>query len=142
MARLDDLNFKPLGGGSGMIGLPGDFTQPSRFIRAVAFAKSARPTATGPETMYEAFAILDNFNVPLGASEGDGHSATAGMRSSTIWTTAYDTKNLVMQYHSQHNRRVRQIDLKKIDFTKSKELVHLPLDAEKRQDIDEVTPLR
>lgn len=140
--KLEDLNFAPLGGGSGMIGLPGDFTPPSRFVRAVAFAKSARPTATGPETMYEAFRILDNFNVPLGASEGGGHSATEGMRSSTIWTTAYDTKNLMMQYHSQHNRRVRQVDLKKIDFTKSKDLVRRPLDAEKRQDIEEVSPLR
>ena len=37
--KIEDLDFAPLGGGSGMIGLPGDFTPPSRFIRAVAFAK-------------------------------------------------------------------------------------------------------
>ena len=53
--KLEDLNFKPLGGGSGMIGLPGDFTPPSRFIRAVAFSQTARPTATGDETIYEIF---------------------------------------------------------------------------------------
>jgi hypothetical protein len=49
--KIEDLNFRPLGGGSGMIGLPGDFTPPSRFVRAVAFSKTARPTATGDETI-------------------------------------------------------------------------------------------
>ena len=31
--KIDELDFRPLGGGSGMIGLPGDFTPPSRFVR-------------------------------------------------------------------------------------------------------------
>jgi choloylglycine hydrolase len=141
--RIEDMNFAPLGGGSGMIGLPGDYTPPSRFVRAVAFAKSARPTETGDETMYELFRILDSFNVPLGAAEGEESKTNLkGLRSSTCWTTAYDTKNLVMQYHTQHNRRVRQVDLKKIDFGKGKDLLHLPLDKDQRQDIDDVTPSR
>ena len=136
--KIEDLNFAPLGGGSGMIGLPGDFTPPSRFVRAVAFAKTARPTPTGDETMYEMFRILDNFNVPLGAAEGD--AKTKGMRSSTIWTSAYDTHNLVMQYHTMNNRRIRQIDLKKIDFSDPTGLRHMPLDQVKSQDIADVTP--
>jgi choloylglycine hydrolase len=123
-----------------MIGLPGDFTPPSRFVRAVAFSKTARPTDTGSETMVELFRILDNFNVPLGAAEGEGEVKTKGMRSSTIWTTAYDTKNLVLRYHTQHNRRIRQVDLKKIDFTKARGLVRLPLDKEKNEDMEELTP--
>lgn len=139
--KIEDLNFKPLGGGSGMIGLPGDFTPPSRFVRAVAFSKTARATATGAETCYELFRILDNFNLPLRQAEGEGSNNLKGMRGSTIWTTAYDTKNLTMQYHTQHNRRVRQLDLTKIDFTKSKTLTRIPLDKEKRQDIQNVTPL-
>jgi len=138
--KIEDMNFAPLGGGSGMIGLPGDFTPPSRFVRAVAFSQSSRPTETGAETMYEAFRILDNFNVPLGAAEGEGVEKTKGMRSATLWTTAYDTKNLVMQYHTMHNRRVRQVDLKKIQFGGSKVLLRLPLDKKQQQDIEDVTP--
>ncbi len=138
--KIEELNFSPLGGGSGMIGLPGDFTPPSRFVRAVAFTATARPTDTGSETMYEVFRILDNFNLPLGAAEGDGDETTTGMRSSTIWTTAYDTKNLILQYHTQHNRRVRQVDLKKIDFAASKQLLYVELDSNKKQDIEDVTP--
>jgi choloylglycine hydrolase len=138
--KVEEMDFRPLGGGSGMIGLPGDFTPPSRFVRAVAFAKTARPTDTGAETMYELFRILDNFNVPLGAAESEGQLRTKGMRSSTIWTTGYDTKNLVMQYHTQHNRRIRQVDLKKIDFSKPRELIRLPLEKNANQDLEDVTP--
>jgi choloylglycine hydrolase len=137
--KIEDLDFKPLGGGSGMIGLPGDFTPPSRFVRAVAFSQTARPTPTGPETMYELFRILDNFNVPLGASEGNGSEATKGLRSSTAWTSGYDLKNKTMQYQTQNNRRVRQVDLKKVDFNGDK-IVRQPMDKVKQQDIEDVTP--
>jgi penicillin V acylase-like amidase (Ntn superfamily) len=138
--KIQDLDFKPLGGGSGMIGLPGDFTPPSRFVRAVAFSKSARPTQTGEETLYELFRILDNFNVPLGAAKGTGKNAAEGLRSATAWTSGYDTKNKVMYYHTQHNRRVRMIDIKKIDFAVPAKLTRLPLDKEKKQDIEDISP--
>lgn len=137
---IGELNFKPLGGGSGMIGLPGDFTPPSRFVRAVAFTKTARPTKTGDETIYELFRILDNFNVPLGASEGIEEEKTSGMRSSTLWTSGYDTRNLVMYYHTQHNRRVRRVELRKIDFAAPGGLQRLPLDKNQSQDYADVTP--
>jgi choloylglycine hydrolase len=140
--KIEDLDFKPLGGGSGMIGLPGDFTPPSRFVRAVAFSKSARATKTGEETIYELFRILDNFNVPPAAAEGEGDDQSRGMRSATIWTTGYDTKNLVMYYHTQHNRRVRRLEFVKIDFAAGAELVRSPLDKEKKQDFEDVTPIK
>jgi choloylglycine hydrolase len=138
--KIEDLNFTPLGGRSGMIGLPGDFTPPSRFVRAVAFSKTARPTAAGNETIYEIFRILDNFNLPLGAAEGTGDDKTQGMRSATIWTSASDTNNKVFYYHTQHNRRVRLVDLNKINFGAFNEIAHMPLDKVNAQDFEDVTP--
>ena len=137
---IDQLDFSPLGAGSGMIGLPGDFTPPSRFVRAVAFSKTARPTQDGPETIYEIFRILDNFNVPLGAAEGSGDSDLAGMRSATIWTSAHDLKNRVIYYHTQHNRQVRKIDVDGLDFASIKEVQVFPLDVQKEQAIKDRTP--
>ncbi|MEO0822445.1 MAG: linear amide C-N hydrolase [Pseudomonadota bacterium] len=137
----EDLEFSPLGAGSGMIGLPGVFTPPSRFIRAVAFAATARPTGTGQETMYELFRILDDFNVPQGSAEGSeiGVENAGGLRSSTLWTTAIDTRDLKLNDHTMHNRRVRMIDLKEIDFGALDGMTFLPLDREKRQDIETVS---
>ena len=141
--KIESLDFGPLGGGSGMIGLPGDFTPPSRFVRAVAFTQTARPTGDGPETVYEALRILDNFNVPLGAAEGsdndEAHGGTKGMRSSTIWTSVWDIRNKHLYYHTQHNRRLRRFDVDAVDWDALKgDIVHLPLDREKKQDVDDV----
>ena len=125
--KIDDIDFAPLGGGSGMIGLPGDFTPPSRFVRAVAWTQTARPTANAYETVYEVFRILDNFNVPLHAAEGsDGPSKLEGMRSSTIWTSAWDLKDHILYYHTQNNRRIRAFDFEEIDFSNlGNDIIHI-----------------
>lgn len=138
--KVDELKAMKFGGGNRLFGLPGDLSSPSRFLRVAAQSGTARETTDGKETMYEMFRILDNFNLSVGASaEGSGESNPKGMRSSTIWTTVYDTRNLVLYYHTMHNRRVRQVDLKKLEFD-AKDVVRFPLDREKAQDIDDVTP--
>ncbi len=141
---LDGIKFSPTGAGSGMIGLPGDNTPPSRFVRAIAWTQTARPTETAKETIYETFRILDNFNLPQGpdGGEGSGHSENPElMRSTTIWTTAWNLQDLTFNYHTQHNRRVRLVDLKKIDFAKiGDEISHIPMEKSKEQDILEITP--
>lgn len=138
--NVQDLRSLRFGAGSRLYGLPGDLASPSRFIRAAAYASTARETADGEETMYEAFRILDNFNLTVGtAAEGGGELNQEGMRSSTAWTTVYDTKNLVLYYHTQHNRRVRRVDFEKLDFD-AKEVVRIPLDRVRAQDIEDVLP--
>lgn len=141
--RIEDLDFAPLGAGSGFIGLPGDNTPPSRFVRAVAFTQTARETPDADETVYEVFRILDNFNLPLGSAEGPetNPELLEGMRSSTLWTTAADTQNLKYYYHTQHNRSVKIIDLNRVNFSPNQEGIrNLPLDEEKSQSIEDVTP--
>jgi choloylglycine hydrolase len=140
--NITEMNFAPIGAGSGMIGLPGDNTPPSRFVRAVAWTQTARPTPDSEETIYEALRILDNFNLPLGAAEGsDIAGNTEGMRSSTIWTTAWDLEKEVLYFHTQHNRRLRQVSLNGVDFSGG-EIRHIPLDREKTQDIEDLTPTK
>src|SRR5208282_2216741 len=45
--KLGPVTLEPFGQGSGMLGLPGDFTPPSRFVRAVAFSQSVFQAKTG-----------------------------------------------------------------------------------------------
>ena len=141
--KMEGLDFAPIGAGTGMLGLPGDFTPPSRFIRAVSWSQTKRPLKDSGEAVYELFRILDNFNLPLGSAEGSDHAKEAlkGMRSSTIWTTVWDLSKKVLYFHTQHNRRVRKVELDRIDFSK-KEIVHIPLDDKKEQDIKDITPIK
>ncbi|MBL7129149.1 MAG: linear amide C-N hydrolase [Ignavibacteria bacterium] len=131
--KIEDMDFTPLGGGSGLIGLPGDFTPPSRFIRAVAFSQTARKTTDGLDAVNEIFRILDNFNVPLGAAEGSNISSNEdNMKSATLWTSAWDTHNLVLYYHTQNNRRIRTLNFSDINFSpEDKKINHYALDKEK-----------
>jgi choloylglycine hydrolase len=142
--NLSGVTFAPTGAGSGMIGLPGDNTPPSRFVRAVTWTQSTRQIENATEGIYETFRILDNFNLPLGpdAAEGSGKGNDAEiMRSSTIWTTAWNLTDLTLNFHTQHNRRVRKINVKEIDFSKiGEEIVHIKLDEKKEQDILDITP--
>jgi len=56
----------PLGEGTGMLGLPGDFTPPSRFVRAVAFSANARAPNTVPEGVNAAMHPLSSFDIAKG----------------------------------------------------------------------------
>jgi len=114
---LDGRSFAPLGAGTGMRGLPGDFTPPARFVRAMALTASARPTADGPEAVFEAFRILDSFNLTVGSTNPPERRAD-DIASATQVTTAADLRNRVFYFHSMWDRQVRKLDLKEIDFTR------------------------
>ena len=44
--KLDDLTLRSFGSDSGMLGLPGDFTPPSRFVRAALLSNNSVPELT------------------------------------------------------------------------------------------------
>jgi choloylglycine hydrolase len=131
--KVGDLEVAPLGAGSGMIGLPGDFSPTSRFVRAVALRNTVRPLVDGEDAILEAFRILNNFDLPLGAVDAPGKD----IMGSTIWTSAMDTKALRYYYRTQYNSRLRVVDMKSIDFNNDK-IVYVPMDTEKRQDYQQV----
>jgi choloylglycine hydrolase len=113
---IGEATLRPFGAGSGMIGLPGDFSPPSRFVRAAALTATARPLAAAEDAVFEAFRILDSFNIPLGAIAPAGRIA-GDIEGATQITSASDLKNRVYYFHTMHNRQVRAIDLRKIDFS-------------------------
>jgi choloylglycine hydrolase len=123
-STVDGEQFSPLGQGSGMYGLPGDFTPPSRFVRAAALSQSAIPGATGEAAVQQAFHVLDSFDIPLGAVRSA--AAVETPRDFTQWTSASDTKNRSFYFHSHDNRRVRRVDLMQADLNAAK-VVSIPL---------------
>ncbi len=129
------LKLAPFGVGSGFLGIPGDFTPPSRFVRATAYCATVPPLSDAYKAMTQAFVILDNFNIPIG-SVYPAHKAP-DLPSSTQWTTISDVTNLAFYYTTYYNRQIRKLDLKKIDFAKVK-LQIIPLDKTDKQNIEEI----
>ena len=135
-----DLEITPLASGSGLLGLPGDYTAPSRFVRATVLKETSRKTEGGFDTVNQFFRIMDSFNVPANQGEGtvSNSDQNPAVPSDTQWTVAHDTNNLITYFHTMYNRRVRKIDLKELDF-ESGEANKVLLDEDKAQDVKEVT---
>jgi choloylglycine hydrolase len=65
-STIGGTKISPMGEGSGMLGLPGDFTPPSRFVRAVEFASTARPPETQVDGTSTVMHLLSSFDITKG----------------------------------------------------------------------------
>lgn len=131
------LEMKNIGHGSGLLGLPGDFTPPSRFVRASFFQLTAVQQPTAEESVVQAFHLLNNFDIPTGTEVPFGKASIA-LPSATQFTVASDTHNRKIYYRTMYNSNIRCIDLKAIDFNRVK-YHSKPLDKEKKQPIEMIT---
>ena len=139
---LNEHNFGPItpksfGHGSGLLGLPGDFTPPSRFVRATFFQLTAPQQPEAQKSVFQAFHILNNFDIPTGTELPWG-KASADMPSATQFTVASDTHNRMIYYRTMYNSNIRCIDLKRIDFAKVK-YHSRALDEIKNQPVEMIT---
>ena len=115
--QLGSIKLLPTGQGSGMLGLPGDFTPPSRFVRAVAFSQSVLKPKTGDDAVLEALHILNQFDIPKGAArehEKDAHGNI--LADYTIWTSANDLKGKRFYFRTYENSQIRMVDLTKMNL--------------------------
>ena len=136
--QLGRLDMKAIGGGTGLLGLPGDFTPPSRFIRAAFFQCSAPVKENTDDTVIQAFHILNNFDIPVGSQYAPGEQQPE-IPSATQYTAASDLIGRKIYWRTMHNSNIRCIDLSAIDFSKAK-FVCRPLDDSPREKIVMVNP--
>ena len=117
----------PTGRGSGMLGLPGDFTPPSRFIRASYFKDSVVPVAGATEGVLQLFHILNQFDIPRGVVSGFKDGQLDMER--TDWTSSVDLTNRRYYIHTAGTRCIHMIDLMQSPVD-SEELINIPLPEE------------
>lgn len=114
-AKVGSLTLIGFGQGTGMLGMPGDFTPPSRFVRAVAYSTSVLPAKTGDEAVLQAFHILNNFDIPKGSLREDQKDAHGNVIADyTLWTSASDLKARRFYFRTHENSQIRSIDLMKM----------------------------
>ena len=129
--QLGGVTLEPNGGSTAMHGLPGDFTPPSRFVRAAFFRNTAPTRATGLDAVLEAFHLLNNFDVPIAIENPTEHN----LPSATQWTSAIDLSSRTVYYKTAYNSTIRSIALDNIDFTRVK-YASYPLDVVQREPIE------
>lgn len=113
--QLGALAIHPSGQGSGMLGLPGDFTPPSRFIRAAALSLAALPAATAYDGVAVAINILNNITIAKGMIRES--RPTGILYEYTHWVSVADLKNCCFYYRTYASHCYHQIDIKKMTFS-------------------------
>lgn len=132
-----NITLSSFGAGSGFIGLPGDITPPSRFVRAAFYQTTAPEQNNAIGAVTQSFHILNNFDIPIGAEFLAGQTPT-DIPSATQWTSSADVTHRVLYYRTMYNSAIRSFDLKSIDFGRVKYQVQ-PLDANKQQPIQTIS---
>lgn len=131
-----DITMSPIGHGSNMLGLPGDFTPPSRFVRVAFYQTSAPILATAEEAVNQAFVILEAMTIPIGVQYAD-KTKIPNIPSATQWTAVTDMTNNKLYYTTMYNPIIRKFDLNNIDFSSVSYQQH-PLDTVKTRPMVDV----
>ena len=118
------VNLSVYSRGMGGIGLPGDYSSESRFVRA-AFAKTHTCANEGESEVSRFFHVLNTVSVPCGCVIAEN-----GKRFMTRYTSCADLENGEYYFTTYQNRRIRKFGFKR-EALERDTLITFPLyDAE------------
>jgi choloylglycine hydrolase len=107
------VTLQPPGQGSGMMGIPGDWTPPSRFVKMVTYLRFAKAAMNAKEAVNLAEHLLNTIDIPAGEILEKGQNSG----DYTQWGVIKDLTNKVFYFRSYKDTSLKMVDLKKIDFT-------------------------
>ncbi|MGA9565543.1 MAG: choloylglycine hydrolase family protein [Candidatus Korobacteraceae bacterium] len=127
--EISDVDIQNFSQGSGMLGIPGDYTPPSRFVRAALYSHWAIPGKTALETVNTGFHVLNTFDIfegairskitgPAASAQGQAQpkAVTTEPTDVTEWVVAHDRTNLRTYVRTYTGLTIQMIDLRTIDF--------------------------
>ena len=121
-----DLNLETYSRGMGAIGLPGDLSSQSRFVR-VAFTKMNSISGDGEmESVGQFFHILNSVDQQRGCCELDN-----GKYEITLYTSCCNTNKGIYYYTTYNNHQITAVHMHKENLD-GNELVHYPLITEEQ----------
>lgn len=109
------ITLAPFGMGSGMVGIPGDFTPPSRFVRAAIYSIVATPSKDSQEAIFQTFHILNQFDIPVGTVSQK--SADGVVHSDFTQATVARDPNMNRYYlRTYDDQNIKMVDLNAFDL--------------------------
>ena len=117
----EELNLEKYSRGMGAIGLPGDLSSQSRFVR-VAFVKmNSKSSYTEEESVSQFFHILNSVDQQRGCCELDD-----GKYEITIYTSCCNASKGIYYYTTYNNHQITAIDMNKEEL-ESENLIRYPI---------------
>jgi len=124
--NINGVQVMPFSQGSGLLGLPGDFTSPSRFVRMVALSQSTEPVKGADAGVALAMTVINNVDIPIGAVRQK--TDTGVVLEVTDWTVVADLAGKRYFFRTYENKNWRQVDLTKA-LAGAKTVMNISIDA-------------
>jgi choloylglycine hydrolase len=106
--------LSPMGSGSGLLGIPGDWTPPSRFVRIAAMKYFAKTPQNAEGGLILAEHLLGSVTIPRGLEVVQDDSS---VRSNfTRWSVIKDLRNRVLYYRGYGDHTFRAIRLTNLNL--------------------------
>ena len=122
--NFGDILLEPYSRGMGAIGLPGDLSSASRFVRAAFMKLNAESTDTEAASVGQFFHILGTVDQPRGCNRLDD-----GRCAITVYTSCINLDRGIYYYTTYENRSISAVHLNHCDLDNN-ELIRYPLQAE------------
>lgn len=128
---IGSTTYLPPGHGSGMRGLPGDSTPPSRFIRLLFQKQFATQLANNTDTISQALHLLNTVDIPLGTSAAKNEQKPSkGNDDYTQWVVVKALTARTFSYRTAANPTLMQINFDQLDLDDAREVPYpMPQEA-------------
>ncbi|MEZ6852257.1 linear amide C-N hydrolase [Halodesulfovibrio aestuarii] len=123
--KIHSYTATSIGQGSGMLGLPGDFTPPSRFVRAALLSNATDPVSTADEAINQSFMLISNISIAKGLVKTIQHDKKPSI-DYTQWTAVYDLTRRRCYFKTYDNQDVRVVHLDKLPHD-GKQILTIPM---------------
>lgn len=108
--KLGKLRLDKIGAGSGMIGIPGDITPPSRFLRAAYYVNMLPRQQTVEQGLNLVMRLMNYFFITKGMVMEKGQPSLEYVQ----WLSFADLKNKRLYFSTYDNMNIRMVDMKKL----------------------------
>lgn len=111
--KVGDANVTAIGQGSGLVGIPGDYSPPSRFVRSAFLRHYATEPKSADEAIQLVGHMLNTVDIPLGIAQSkDGRQIVSDY---TQWVSIKDlTNNRLLISDYNHRTSYLTLDLDQI----------------------------
>ena len=103
------------GSGTGWLGMPGDWSPPSRFVRTVQIVHAADPVKDAAAAVNLAEHVLNAVDIPAGVIKTKG-PINRDLVDYTQWIVIKDLTNKVCYFRSYQDLTLKKVDMKKLNF--------------------------
>ena len=117
----DKLNLHPYSRGMGALGLPGDLSSSSRFVRAAFVKEHSVSGHSELESVSQFFHILGSVEQQNGCCEVEN-----GQYEKTIYTACYNASKGIYYYTTYYNHQISAIDMHREDLNGA-QLIRYPM---------------